>query len=86
MKCLRHLYLPMYLKVDDSKVQLGKLSNLETLKNFDGEHWEVQDLAQLTKLRKLQIRNAKSFKELVIISSNPPVPFQTTLSPCIWIK
>ncbi|CBI25487.3 unnamed protein product, partial [Vitis vinifera] len=48
MKCLRHLYLPMYLKVDDSKVQLGKLSNLETLKNFDGEHWEVQDLAQAT--------------------------------------
>ena len=78
MKCLRHLYLPMYLKVDDSKVQLGKLSNLETLKNFDGEHWEVQDLAQLTKLRKLQIRNAKSFKELVIILK-PSCPISNNL-------
>ncbi|KAL6326462.1 hypothetical protein AAG906_008324 [Vitis piasezkii] len=34
MKWLRHLYLPMYLKVDDSKVQWDKLSNLETLKTL----------------------------------------------------
>ena len=78
MKWLRHLYLPMYLEVDDSKVQWDNLSNLETLKNFYGEHWEVQDLAQLTKLRKLKIRNAKSFKELVIILK-PSCPISNNL-------
>uniref|UniRef100_F6HCD2 Disease resistance protein n=1 Tax=Vitis vinifera TaxID=29760 RepID=F6HCD2_VITVI len=78
MKWLRHLYLPLELKVDNSKVQWDNLSNLETLKNFDGEQWDVQDLAQLTKLRKLLIKNIKSFKEFVMIL-NPSCPISNNL-------
>ena len=67
MKWLRHLYLPRYLDVENSKVQWDNLSNLEMLKHFDGEQWVVQDLAHLTKLRKLKITNVKSFIELEVI-------------------
>ena len=67
MKWLRHLYLPRYLDVENSKVQWDNLSNLEMLKHFDGEQWVVQDLVHLTKLRKLKITNVNSFIELEVI-------------------
>ena len=74
MKWLRHLCLPQYLNIDDSKVQWDSLSNLETLKNFNATQWAVKDLAHLAKLRKLKINNVKSFKELgVILKPSCPI-------------
>ena len=74
MKWLRHLCLPQYLNMDDSKVQWDSLRNLETLKNFNAKQWAVKDLAHLAKLRKLKINNVKSFKELgVILKPSCPI-------------
>ena len=74
MKWLRHLYLPSDLYVGNSKVQWGNLSNLETLKNFDAEQWDIKDLAHLTKLQKLKVMNVRSFKELdAILKPSHPI-------------
>ena len=74
MKWLRHLYLPFRLHVGNSKVQWGNLSNLETLKEFDAEQWDIKDLAHLTKLQKLEVKRVKSFKELdVILKPSHPI-------------
>ena len=75
MRWLRHLYLPYNLNVGKSKVQWGKLSNLETLKDFDAEQWDIKDLAHLTsKLQKLRVKNVESFKELeVILKPSHPI-------------
>ena len=76
MRWLRHLYLPYVdFNVGKSKVQWEKLSNLETLKHFDAEQWDIKDLAHLTsKLKKLTVQNVKSFKELeVILKPSHPI-------------
>ena len=74
MRWLRHLYLPFYLHVGNSKVQWGNLSNLETLKNVDAEQWDIKDLAHLTKLQKLKVMNVKSFEELdAILKPSHPI-------------
>ena len=76
MKWLRHLYLPYpYFNVGKSKVQWEKLSNLETLKHFDAEQWDIKDLAHLTnKLQKLWVKKLKNFKELeVILKPSHPI-------------
>ncbi|KAJ9683822.1 hypothetical protein PVL29_016359 [Vitis rotundifolia] len=74
MKWLRHLYLPFDLRVGNGKVQWGKLSNLETLKYFDAEQWDIKDLAHLTKLQKLNVMKVKSFKELdAILKPSHPI-------------
>ncbi|RVW82968.1 putative disease resistance RPP8-like protein 2 [Vitis vinifera] len=78
MKWLRHLCLPQYLNMDDSKVQWDSLRNLETLKNFNAKQWAVKDLAHLAKLRKLKINNVKSFKELGVILK-PSCPISNNL-------
>ena len=73
MRWLRHLYLPdVDFNVGKSKVQWEKLSNLETLKNFDAKQWDIKDLAHLTsKLQKLTVYNVKSFKELMEVILKP---------------
>ena len=76
MKWLRHLYLPyVNFNVGKSKVQWEKLSNLETLKHFDAEQWDIKDLAHLTsKLQKLSVKKLRNFKELeVILKPSHPI-------------
>lgn len=53
---LRHLYLRSTLLPSEQqshRVRLAELSNLETLENFDSKVFHVEDLLQLTNLRKL---------------------------------
>ncbi|XP_018440323.2 probable disease resistance protein At1g59620 [Raphanus sativus] len=54
MRELTFLLLPKFLK-DETKLELGNLVKLETLKNFNTKHGRVTDLQGMTRLRSLSI-------------------------------
>ncbi|KAJ4887845.1 Disease resistance protein (NBS class) family [Raphanus sativus] len=54
MRELTFLWLPKHLQ-DKTKLELGNLVNLETLKNFSTKHGRVTDLQGMTRLRSLSI-------------------------------
>ncbi|KAF3952653.1 hypothetical protein CMV_021812 [Castanea mollissima] len=72
MKKLRHLYLPKWCNyLTDDKLQLAKLSNLQTLVNFPTNKCDVRDLLSLTNLKKLVLNDPRDFQEFGEIF-NPP--------------
>ncbi|GMN66040.1 hypothetical protein TIFTF001_035096 [Ficus carica] len=60
---LRHLYLPAVYNVKGQTLQLNNLQSLQTLVNVSTSSCDMEDLVQLTRLKKLKIR-VDTYQEL----------------------
>ncbi|CAF2144690.1 unnamed protein product [Brassica napus] len=69
MRELTFLRLPKRLH-DKTKLELGNLVKLETLKNFSTKHWRVTDLQGMTRLRSLSIFITDERYTIEILSSS----------------
>ncbi|CAN6850453.1 unnamed protein product [Brassica oleracea] len=69
MRELTFLCLPESLH-DKTKLELGNLVKLETLKNFNTKHWRVTDLHGMTRLRSLSIYIRDERYTMEILSSS----------------
>ncbi|XP_018728726.2 disease resistance protein RPP8-like [Eucalyptus grandis] len=68
MRRLRHLHLPKYFAENGQKnLRLDSLENLQTLRNFNPEHCNVNDLGKLTNLRKIIVSLQYGSYQLKII-------------------
>ncbi|ONI29854.1 hypothetical protein PRUPE_1G217800 [Prunus persica] len=64
MEQLRHLYLPFYYTARGKKLRLSTLHDLQTLHHVSSLCCDLNDLTQLTSLRKLVIRVTSPLKNL----------------------
>ncbi|PRQ57223.1 putative P-loop containing nucleoside triphosphate hydrolase, leucine-rich repeat domain, L [Rosa chinensis] len=74
MEQLRHLYLPSQHSVSGKKLSFARLRNLQTLLNVSIEKCDLNDLVQLTNLKKLGIiasqpSHLKRLKNVLILRS-----------------
>ncbi|PRQ57187.1 putative P-loop containing nucleoside triphosphate hydrolase, leucine-rich repeat domain, L [Rosa chinensis] len=72
MKQLRHLYIPFFHSVSAPKLSFARLCNLQTLVNVPIEKCDLNDLVQLSNLKKLRImpsasRQLEKLKDMLII-------------------
>ncbi|XP_048131640.1 putative disease resistance protein At1g50180 [Rhodamnia argentea] len=68
MRRLRHLHLPSLFAVSgQKKLQLDSLQDLRTLRNFNPEQCDVNDLGKLTNLQKLTAPLLRGADKLAII-------------------
>ncbi|KAK8633400.1 hypothetical protein V6N13_014246 [Hibiscus sabdariffa] len=74
MEQLRHLYLPCECD-EETKLKLGTLRNLQTLVNFNTEYCYVEDLINMTNIRKLKIRGPFKIEhfDMEDLNKNPPI-------------
>ncbi|KAK8573706.1 hypothetical protein V6N13_009794 [Hibiscus sabdariffa] len=74
MEQLRHLYLPCECD-EKTKLKLGTLKNLQTLVYFNTENCYVEDLINMTNIRKLKIQGPFKIEhfDMEDLSKNPPI-------------
>ncbi|KAG7578735.1 P-loop containing nucleoside triphosphate hydrolase [Arabidopsis thaliana x Arabidopsis arenosa] len=80
---LRYLFLPLPMD-DTTKLELGDLVNLDTLRFFSTKHCSVTDLLPLTKLRSLHVYFTGSCTSETISSSLREMTYLETFSLLDW--